>query len=122
MNESEALAVIQLLAEGIDPISFETLPNESTYNNPIVIRALYTAVQALEKRAKVQKRIDNLPQNAGKPWDENEDRDLLKEYNSGKNLKELAELHQRTSGAIRSRLLKHQIIIEATIGESNGTQ
>ncbi len=43
---------------------------------------------------------------AYQPWTKQEDQQLIQEYQSGKTVKELSEIHKRTSGAIRSRLKK----------------
>jgi hypothetical protein len=51
MEISQALKVIRLLSEGVDPDTGEVLEDESTFNRPQVIRALALAllnrVQAL---------------------------------------------------------------------------
>ena len=43
---------------------------------------------------------------AYEPWTKEEDRQLIREYESGKTTKELSEIHKRTKGAVRSRLKK----------------
>ena len=42
MDIIRAKEIIRGLAEGIDPTMGEVLPKESVYNNPEVIRALFT--------------------------------------------------------------------------------
>lgn len=49
MELSEALKIVQLLSDGIDPETGEVLDDESTFNEPQVIRALAVAVKALER-------------------------------------------------------------------------
>ena len=39
-------------------------------------------------------------------WSEKEDQQLVREYEDGKTIREMSEIHRRTSGAIRSRLKK----------------
>jgi hypothetical protein len=53
-----------------------------------------------------QIRQETLPENAGKPWTEEEDNRLISHYDIGKSIKEISEEHKRTEGAIKSRLLK----------------
>lgn len=48
--------------------------------------------------------------NAGASWTEEEDNSLIEEFEAGMKLSEIAKLHGRTNGAIRSRLKKHEII------------
>lgn len=60
-------------------------------------------------RAAYNRRM-NRPDGAGAPWDEEEDLRLDEEYESGMKISEIAKLHDRTCGAIRSRLKKHGLI------------
>ncbi len=46
------------------------------------------------------------PASAGKPWDRVEDDQLIASFESGMSIKELALKHQRTAGAIQSRLIR----------------
>jgi hypothetical protein len=73
-----------------------------------VIRALYCAVRALEaagrRRTRGQSPASN---NAGKPWTEDEDRQLLAAFDGGRPLAELAQVHGRTRGGIQARLVRH---------------
>jgi len=43
---------------------------------------------------------------AGKPWDAEEDESLVADFESGTSIAELAQMHERTEGAIRSRLMR----------------
>lgn len=40
------------------------------------------------------------------PWESDEDSQLIVEFNSGMCIKEMSDIHKRTTGAIRSRLKK----------------
>jgi predicted HNH restriction endonuclease len=44
------------------------------------------------------------PANAGKTWDKEEEDTLIREYQEGKTISELAKSHERTKVAIESRL------------------
>ena len=68
MELSEALKIIQLLSEGLDPETGEVLEEESTFNKPQVIRALFVATKALERVHKIESKKGTLPDNAGKAW------------------------------------------------------
>ena len=50
------------------------------------------------------------PAGAGTSWSVEEDRQLDEEYASGMKISEIAKAHDRTNGAIRSRLKKHGLI------------
>jgi len=47
MNASEARIILERLMDGINPSTGELLPDDHVCNDPQVIRALYTAVDAL---------------------------------------------------------------------------
>lgn len=106
METAAALDVLRRLAEGIDPATGEVFEPDSPYQQPQVIRALFTAIEQLEKVQKRQARQKSLPARAGQPWDQTESDELLQQYKSGHTVKNLAQQHQRTPWAIRSQLEK----------------
>lgn len=106
MSPIKAKLIIDALADGIDPETGEILPCESVFNNPSVIRALFVATKALNSAAQRAARTESLPSNAGRPWTENEDRELLSLFDSNVLVKDMAQKHGRTQGAIASRLLR----------------
>lgn len=105
----EALKIIHSLANGKHPDSHEPLPSGSLFESPTVIRALYTAVSALEI---VKRRRNKQPApKAGQPWSDEEDSQLVTRYRSGvTDLAELARLHERSEASIESRLIRHGLI------------
>lgn len=103
-DPDEALRILRALSEGQHPLTGEALPEESCYQSAKVLRALLAGIGALEKAAKKESR--ELPAGAGKPWDGEEDQSLVADFESGTPIKDLAQNHQRTEGAIRSRLMK----------------
>ena len=86
------------------PLHRRTLPDESCYQSAKVLRALLAGIEALEKATERKSR--KLPAGAGKPWDTEEDRALVADFEGGAAIADLAQNHQRTEGAIRSRLMK----------------
>ncbi|HET9448471.1 MAG TPA: hypothetical protein VFO35_19530 [Steroidobacteraceae bacterium] len=108
MDEAKALAIVAALANGVNPLTGEVFAVDSPYQSPEVIRALYCAVRTLEvagrRRARTQGPASN---NAGKPWTEEEDRQLLSAFDGGRPLAELAQTHGRTRGGIQARLIRH---------------
>jgi len=105
MDTAKSLEIIRTLANGVDPYTGEEYPIDSPYQHPQTIRALFVAVQALERVKKAGDWQRQLPDNAGKAWEDEEDQRLVSAFDSGKSSKQLAEDHQRTA-SIRSRLLK----------------
>ena len=114
MEVSQALKIIRILADGVDPTTGEVLDDESPYQNPQVIRALFMAVKALEKIEARQKRERTLPANAGMSWSDEEDKQLVSDFKQGVSINDLSRKHQRTKGSIESRLVKHRLIEQKT--------
>lgn len=113
MDILAALKNVEALANGIDPTSGEALPECSLYNNPEVIRSLFTVIGAVKQPKKGKKSIEQkqeenilkgLPKNAGLPWSEEERERLVHAFDANKSIDELSEIHGRTSGAITSEL------------------
>src|SRR3979490_2105264 len=107
MDSVQALAVVRSLANGVDPESGEVFPAESSYQRPLVVRALYEAATALERMGRLERGKAQMPPKTGEPWTEEEDRKLLAAFDAGRALQELGAAHQRTMGAVRARLLKY---------------
>jgi hypothetical protein len=107
MRPVEARQIIEVLAKGIDPATGEVLPEDSPVHNPHVIRALFLAAQALASTAELAERVRKpLPASAGKGWSEDEDRRLAEAFDAGTSVADLAALHERSRGAITSRLIR----------------
>ncbi len=120
-----SLKIVEALANGINPITGELLPNESPYNHPDVIRALFATLDLVKrppnkpskfKKSLEQKQAENiengLSKNAGLPWTDEQRLDLAKQFATGQEIKALAEVHGRTNGAITSELKKQGLIEE----------
>lgn len=99
MDIIRAKEIIRGLAEGVDPTTGEVLPQESVYNSPEVIRALYTLLEYSNKD-----KVRDPLRNAGKPWTDTEDDKLRDEFLSKIEISDIAKEHGRTFGAIESRL------------------
>jgi hypothetical protein len=106
MNIEVALKIITALSEGVNPDTGEVLSDQSSFNNPQTIRALFLAKESLEKSLKSEKRKGDLPINAGKPWGPEEDAELASRFESGIDINQLPELHGRTKGSINARLVR----------------
>ena len=106
MNLIEAIGIVELLANGVNPQTGEVFPMDSPYQNAQSIRALFTALRALERQRTTKKRRELLPPNAGRPWNSDEERRLVSKFDAGTSIEELARLHGRTPVAISSRLVK----------------
>lgn len=106
MEQTQALEIIRSLASGADPSTGEVLAADSVCQQPDVIRALHLAATALQQAATTARKNQGLPPATGKPWTADEDQQLIAAFESGSTPKQLAAAHQRTNGAVRSRLMK----------------
>ncbi len=97
--------ILKALADGVNPITGEILPKSDSCNQPDVIRSLYVAVNELEKVEKRRKTLRNLPENAGKPWNAEDDEELCKMFDKGCAVSDICTYFKRTKGGIASRLV-----------------
>lgn len=106
MQLEVALPIVRALADGVNPMTGEAYPEHSPYAEPRTLRALFAAVDVLEKEVERGRRRERLPANFGKPWTEGEDEVLLSEFDAGSSLSVIASKHQRTQSSVRLRLEK----------------
>lgn len=106
MQTTEALKILQALADGADPSTVEAFSSESPYQRPQTVRALMTAVHVMERQQERERRIRFLPANTGKPWDKGDQEQLCRDFDAGVSIKELASRLSRTQVAIQSRLIR----------------
>jgi len=109
MERGKTLEVLKALADGIDPTTGEQFPAASAYQHPDIVRAIYSAIRFLEtgsSPARLAASGKSGPENAGRPWSQEEDLRLGRDYDSGKSVDELAEAHKRSKWAIESRLAR----------------
>ncbi|TFZ04114.1 hypothetical protein [Ramlibacter humi] len=112
MELQTAREIIDTLAQGIHPVTGEVMPEESPYNAPPVIRALFAVSQALQGAAgavapaRAKRARAELPPNTGKPWSAEDDEQLRLGFSAGTPTKDLAAALGRTRWAIESRLVK----------------
>lgn len=106
MELHEAKKIVTLLSNGLDPITGEVYEQDSPYQQAAVVRALHIALQGIERLEKRKIREHKLPTKAGKSWTEEEDTEVIKSFEAGESIKEIATRYERTTGAIRSRLIK----------------
>lgn len=109
MNDERALKIVSALANGFDPVRDEPVVEPSFLQDGDVIRALYAAVRALESTSRSRARVarGRIPAKAGKPWNEEEDRQLLQRYDAGQTVAQLAQSHERTLAGIQARLERY---------------
>ena len=92
MELQAARRIIDTLAQGIHPVTGEAMPEDSPYNAPPVIRALFAVSQALDGLGapKPRRSRADLPPNTGKPWSSDDDEQLRLGFTAGTPTKDLA--------------------------------
>ena len=106
MQLQSALPIVRALADGVNPLTGEMFDAHCPYSEPRTLRALFSAVELMEREVEREKRRERLPANFGKPWTEAEDQVLTGEFDAGLALHEIARKHARTQSSIRLRLEK----------------
>jgi hypothetical protein len=109
MERDKALGILKALADGVDPGTGEQFPAGSPYQDSDTVRALYYAIQALVNPARTEGRSatqKDQPENAGRPWSDEEEAQLGQAFESGKSVLDLAKEHKRSRIAIEARLVK----------------
>lgn len=111
MNLQQARAVVETLAQGIHPVTGVLMDADSPYNEPTVVRALFTVARALEghRSGPGKESAGGRPPaapNQGKPWTPQDDASLEAAFAAGSDLKPLAQELGRTPFALESRLVK----------------
>jgi hypothetical protein len=108
-----ARQIIDVLAQGIHPVTGEAMPEDSPYNAPPVIRALHAVSRALEGAVTTPPVTEDpvrtrraQPPNAGKAWTAQEDAALETAFDAGIPLKQVAQELGRTAFAVEQRLVK----------------
>lgn len=99
MDIIRAKEILSALSDGVNPLTGEVLPPEDSCNQVEVVRALHAALAALNPPKQ-----KNTPSNAGKPWSLEEDDRLRSEVQSGMPTRKIAAAHERSKGAITSRI------------------
>lgn len=119
MELRKAATIVETLAQGVHPTTGEVFAPDSLYNDPQIIRALFTIHEFFRHAKKprmtvAEKRRENLefgrPQNAGLPWSEDDRAAVASGFEEGKTLGELAAAIERSSGAIQAELVRQGLV------------
>lgn len=108
MDIIRAKELLSVLADGINPLTGEVLPEEDSCNQVEVVRALYTVLSNLDTAKNSSRKPKT--ENAGKPWTESEKAKLEEEYRSGLKISAIAKHHGRSRGAIEAKLAQMGLI------------
>ena len=101
MDLQRARKILETLADGVDPMTGEVLPEEHVCNRGDVVRAFHYILQKLSDQPEKKP-----PENAGKPWTTEDDAMLCRMYDTGSSKKELCAYFKRSAGGIAARLVR----------------
>ena len=110
MEIDQAQEIVKLLANGIDPTTGEVFADDSPYNSPEVVRALFIVLNHVKQPSK-SSAAESRPANAGRPWTEELRQEVAELFRQGKSIAELAQHFGRTRGAISSELVRQGVIV-----------
>lgn len=131
-NLTRTIDLLRRLRDGADPESGRPLPADHLCQRGDVVRALFRAVEALETgrdaptgavgraddaaapRVAAEPHASEAPSrpprtrapNAGRPWTDEDDRDLVEAFDGGADERELGAVFGRSRSSIRARLIR----------------
>ena len=94
MDPDRAIKIVQSLAGGVDPHSGERFPSSSPCQQVDMVRALHLALEGLGKL----KRPTTRKTGPGRAWAEDEEKELLREFDAKIDVEETAAKHERAKG------------------------
>lgn len=104
MDLRRAKELLATLADGVDPLTGQVLPEDDSCNQVEIVRAIYTVLRALNEM--LQGPEEGQTENAGKPWTQEDERLLCRMFDAGSGEEELCAQFKRTPGAIAARLVR----------------
>jgi len=112
MEKSQVVEVLSALASGVHPVTGEVFEEDSPYNHPHILRALFGSLEIIQTPASrvPKKSQEEINREEGRPlrfnmrWSEQEDQELISLIQKGTLTGDIAEQFQRTKGSIHSRL------------------
>lgn len=119
MNLQEARVIVGTLASGVHPTTGEEFAEDSPYNDPKVIRALFAVGEFIRRFGRQsmtieEKQKNNIelgrPKNYGLRWSEEHRTRVASGFQAGTTLADLAAELGRTVGSIESELVKQGLI------------
>ena len=125
MDAFLARTMVESLSKGIDPLSGRALPLKDSCSNEEIQEALLEVLahcsiesseqylvrlkeeKAAARHAKQNEYAKRYPR-SGEPWQDEEEKQLLRMHRKGFNIYKIANILERTPGAIADRLKKLQ--------------
>ena len=119
MELNESRNIVKTLAQGVHPNTGEVFSPESPYNDPQVIRALFSILEFVKQAKKPkmsieERRQQNLdvgrPVNSGLPWSEDDRATVRSGFQEGETIEKLAAALGRSSGSIVAEVIRQDLL------------
>jgi len=119
MEINESRNIVKTLAQGIHPTTGEVFPPESPYNDPSVIRALFSMLESVKyskkpRKSPEERRQENLelgrPGNSGLPWTEHDRALVASGFREGMTVKKLATMLERSTASIVAEVIRQDLV------------
>lgn len=119
MDLNESRNIVKTLAQGIHPTTGEVFPPDSPYNDPHVIRALFSMLEVVKstkkpRRSVEERRHENLevgrPENSGLPWTEEDRTRVTSGFRDGMTVEKLATTLGRSRSAIVAEVIRQDLV------------
>mgnify|MGYP004489635597 CR=1 FL=1 len=104
MNNQEACELLERLIAGVHPTTGELLANDSAYSDPMVLRALALAIQALRNAQEPARRTRESRANNRLSWTGEEDEFLRRAFSQGLTPSAIGAQLQRSEHNVKVRL------------------
>lgn len=104
MTRERASRILNVILQGIDPVTGEILPEDHFCNQPDVLRALHLAISALAESQQSAKPAPDPKRNAGRAWTREDNEALRRLYQSGVSMDEICQLLQRRVRGVNRQL------------------
>ena len=104
MDIIRAKEILEILADGVNPLTGEVLPDSDSCNQVEVVRAIHAVLKYIDLEPEKPKRPQ--PENAGKPWTQEDEEILCRMFDTGCPGEAICNHFQRSHGAIAAKLVK----------------
>lgn len=119
MDIERATQLLAGLADGVDPLTGEVLPDDSVCNRAEIVRAFHCILNTLAEKPPERKKSERTPrekvegqrpENAGKPWTKADDETLRRMFDEGARKQDICGYFKRSESGVAARLVRLGII------------
>ncbi len=130
MQPVRAIHILEMLMDGVNPVTGEVLSEEHVCLEPQVMRALHTAIMALDEKAPTENmQLDEaLPVNkkngrlnAGREWTDDDKQRLRELYMKGTSVDDICDLLQRRYRGVKKQLIAMGMLEEKPVSDYPST-